>query len=74
MHKKRNQGRGIYVGAGETMTCDICGGEIYAGDKYFEMPDGQCVCADDRDCLEEWAKEYSCTHQGNPIAGLVIKI
>ena len=56
------------------MTCDICGGEIYAGDKYYEMPDGQCVCADDRDCLEEWAKDYSCTHQGNAVEGLVIRI
>ncbi len=34
--------------------CSLCGGEIYAGESYYE-PDGRAVC---RDCLPAFARSY----------------
>ena len=38
-------------------TCEICGREIYEGDKHYELPDGFLVCDDDL-CMEEWLLDY----------------
>lgn len=34
--------------------CSLCGGEIYAGDNYYEL-DGHAVCPD---CLPAFARGY----------------
>lgn len=34
--------------------CSLCGGEIYAGESYYE-PDGRAVC---QDCLPAFARSY----------------
>ena len=40
--------------------CHVCGGEIYDGERYAELPNGKMIhCADelDADCLNEaWSK------------------
>lgn len=43
--------------AARIIKCDICGRDIYDGEKHYKMPDGAVVC-DDGDCLEDWASEY----------------
>ena len=37
--------------------CDICGEEIWEGDRYYHLPDGTILC-DEIECLEEWARDY----------------
>lgn len=38
--------------------CDICGLEIYPGDTYHTMPDGDAVC---ENCVLDWALKYEQT-------------
>ena len=42
-----------------TARCDLCGEPITLDDKYYALPDGTTLCADD-DCLEQWLKSYVC--------------
>lgn len=34
--------------------CDMCGGEIYKGEEFYDI-ENQCIC---EDCLHDFADEY----------------
>ena len=38
--------------------CDYCGGEIYEGETYLEMHNGDIVL-DDMETIVEWAREHA---------------
>lgn len=38
--------------------CEVCGLDIYQGDNYYMMPNGDMVC---EDCLLDWASKFERT-------------
>ena len=35
--------------------CKVCGLDIYQGDNYYKMPNGDAVC---ENCVLDWASKY----------------